>query len=110
MTPSEMGEAMTAPYYRTYSETVPRKWPVEPKPEPERQRTRRPELVPGAERLRAARIAKGLSSRGLGAAVGISNAQISKWEQAAYPISAKHVENVARVLGVTVEWLKEGKA
>ena len=112
MTPAEASEAITASIYAKYA-TMPRKWPVmEPKPAVKKTHKKNrynPSFAAGAKRLRDARIAAGYTARGLGATIGISGAQICKWEQAAYPISAKHLSNVATALGVTEQWLKEGK-
>jgi DNA-binding transcriptional regulator YiaG len=111
MTPAEMSAAMTASYYKTYAETVPRKWPaVTTKQSTVKHKRNRykPEYAPSAKRLRAARKAKGMTLAQLGVIVGVTNATISKWEQAAYPITRDRLASLASALDVSVRWLMEG--
>lgn len=110
-TPAEMARAMTRAYYRTYAARCPRKWPVTAAAAPAEAPTkpwRRPELEAAAQRLKVARLVCGLSLIKLGERVGVSGAQICKWENARFPIATKHVADVAVALSVTERWLLEG--
>ena len=64
------------------------------------------------ERLRAAYVASGMPVKEISFKSGVSKLNIDKWLSIAKPIQPKVIElaKVAKVLGVTVEWLVFGEA
>jgi transcriptional regulator with XRE-family HTH domain len=59
------------------------------------------------QRVRLARIAKGLSQTGLGHAVGVTFQQIQKYEKGANRISASRLSDLAAILGVNIGYFFE---
>ncbi|WP_368640450.1 XRE family transcriptional regulator [Castellaniella ginsengisoli] len=61
------------------------------------------------ERIKAARLAKGLSMEALAPLVGVKAYQtVQQWENGSTAPSRKRLERVANVLGTTVEYLLQG--
>lgn len=64
--------------------------------------------MPLGERLKAARIERGLSQEKLGLAVGITKATVSQIEDGSIKRTT-HVVRLAEVLGVSPKWLESGE-
>lgn len=65
-------------------------------------KTPRPEDVKVGQRIRAARLLKGLSQERLGEALGVTFQQVQKYEKGANRVGASRMIAVAATLGVTV--------
>lgn len=59
-------------------------------------------------RLARARIALNLPQGAVGKAAGVSQPNVAQWEKGICVARPKTMAKLARVLGVTVEWLMEG--
>lgn len=62
-----------------------------------------------AGRVVEARTAAGLTQHQLSVAVGVSRESVYAWETSARQPQLRHVEPLARALGVSIEWLVTGK-
>ncbi|EJC5210354.1 helix-turn-helix transcriptional regulator [Salmonella enterica] len=62
-----------------------------------------------SERIRQARREQKITQEALGKKVGVSKATISQWESGTTEPNGKNLVNLAKELGVTVEWLLNGK-
>ena len=60
------------------------------------------------QRVRLARLAKGMSQSGLGDAVGVTFQQIQKYEKGANRVSASKLSECAAVLDVAIAYFFEG--
>ena len=60
------------------------------------------------DRIRRMRLARGLTQNDLAARTGISQPQISEYERGRSIPGAEYLVRVARLFGVTAEWLVEG--
>lgn len=61
-----------------------------------------------AERLKAARLNKGLGSVELGALLSVGNSSVSRWEAGVREPSLDTIANIAEILGVSVSYLIGG--
>lgn len=62
-----------------------------------------------SERIRQARREQKITQEALGKRIGVSKATISQWESGTTEPNGKNLVNLAKELGVTVEWLLDGK-
>lgn len=58
------------------------------------------------ERIRAARVKKGLTQEKLADALGVSKAAVSQWESNATCPRKEYISALAEILGVTINWLQ----
>jgi transcriptional regulator with XRE-family HTH domain len=56
-------------------------------------------------RIRAARLARKISQKEFGAAVGLDQSQISRIESGTYQAPPEHINDIAETLGVSVAYL-----
>lgn len=61
------------------------------------------------QRILAARKERGLGQDEVASAVGVHPKTISRWENDKQPADLEHVERLASVLGVSVDWLRHGE-
>lgn len=66
------------------------------------------EMLPGhdlGERIRAARLKRGMSQERLADAMGVSKGAVSQWESNATSPRREYLSPLAEILGVTINWL-----
>ena len=59
-------------------------------------------------RLRAARRARGLSQKALGAALGVTQSAVTAWETGQHEPGYKTLVPLSRLLGVSIDYLLAG--
>ena len=62
-----------------------------------------------SDRIRQTRMSLKLTQQQLGDRIGVTKATISQWEKGDYSPSGQNLYNLAKVLGVSAEWLLSGK-
>jgi len=60
------------------------------------------------ERLRKARLERGLTQKGLSLRAGVSKDLVYRWENGLHGALRRTLTRVAAVLGITVEYLRDG--
>lgn len=66
-------------------------------------------LTMKSDRIRQTRIERKLTQQQLGDKIGVSKATISQWEKGDYSPSGQNLYTLAKVLGVSAEWLLSGR-
>jgi len=61
------------------------------------------------ERLRKARLERGLTQKGLSLAAGVAKDLVYRWENGLHGALRRTLARVAAVLGVPVEWVRSGR-
>ena len=63
-----------------------------------------------SERIRSARRERGFTQKSLSAAMDISSANVSFWENGLNVPNVTNLKNLSTILAVSIDWLENGEA